>query len=67
MAVSIDPHAMLGYSYSPPGRWPLRAVLAEALGSLHVAGEATNSIRAATVHGAIESGERAAAEITAGA
>ena len=40
----------------------LRAALAEPLGALSFAGEATHVVRPATVHGAIESGERAAAE-----
>jgi monoamine oxidase len=59
-----DPWARTGYSYVPPGARGLRASLAEPVGGvLHFAGEATHVVRPATVHGAIESGERAAAEI----
>ena len=53
----------MGYSSVPPGGLGLRAQLAAPAGALVFAGEATNPIRPATVHGAIESGRRAAAEI----
>jgi monoamine oxidase len=63
-----DPWARTGYSYVPPGGRGLRAALAEPLGHvLFFAGEATHVVRPATVHGAIESGERAAAEVLPGA
>jgi monoamine oxidase len=59
-----DPWSRTGYSYVPPGGRGLRAALAAPLGSvLFFAGEATHVVRPATVHGAIESGERAAAEV----
>jgi monoamine oxidase len=58
-----DPWARTGYSYVPPGGTGLRAALAAPVGCLAFAGEATHAIRPATVHGAIESGERAAAEV----
>jgi monoamine oxidase len=58
-----DPWARTGYSYVPPGGGGLRAALAEPVGGvLLFAGEATHVIRPCTVHGAIESGERAATE-----
>jgi monoamine oxidase len=57
-----DPWAGMGYSYAPPGATGMRDVLAEPIGdALALAGEATNAIRPATVHGAIESGWRAVA------
>ena len=55
----------MGYSSVPPGGLGLRAALAEPIGALHFAGEATNVERPATVHGAIESGRRAAEELGA--
>jgi monoamine oxidase len=58
-----DPWARTGYSYVPAGGRGLRAALAEPLGSLSFAGEATHVVRPGTVHGAIESGDRAAAEV----
>jgi monoamine oxidase len=59
-----DPWARTGYSYVPPGGRGLRAALAEPVGRvLLFAGEATHVVRPGTVHGAIESGERAAAEV----
>lgn len=59
-----DPWARTGYSFVPPGGRGLRAALAEPLGGvLLFAGEATHVVRPATVHGAIETGERAAAEV----
>ena len=41
----------------------VRDVLAAPCGALHFAGEATNADHPATVHGAIESGQRAAREV----
>jgi monoamine oxidase len=59
-----NPWARTGYSFVPPGGRGLRATLAASVGGvLHFAGEATHTVRPATVHGAIESGERAAAEV----
>jgi monoamine oxidase len=59
-----DPWARTGYSYVPPGGRGLRASLAEPVqGVLFFAGEATHVVRPCTVHGAIESGERAPAEV----
>ncbi|HEX2622746.1 MAG TPA: FAD-dependent oxidoreductase, partial [Phototrophicaceae bacterium] len=58
-----DPFTKMGYSYTPVNASGLRAKLAQPVGALHFAGEATNVIRPATVHGALESGYRAADEI----
>jgi monoamine oxidase len=60
-----DPWARTGYSYVPPAGRGLRATLAAPQGALSFAGEATHVLRPATAHGAIESGERAAAEALA--
>ncbi len=62
---SRDPWSLGAYSYSPPGLGAARATLAAPLaGTLFFAGEATvTNGHIATVHGAIESGLRAAAEI----
>lgn len=60
-----DPFARMGYSYLPPETDGYRSELAESVGGLYFAGEATNTIRPASVHGAIESGLRAAAEVAA--
>lgn len=58
-----DPHAMMSYSYVPPGALGQRAVLAAPVGDVvYFAGEATSLMRPATVHGALESGRRAASE-----
>lgn len=63
---SRDPWSLGAYSYSPVGMGDARAVLAAPLGPLHFAGEATvTSGHIATVHGAIESGRRAADEVIA--
>jgi monoamine oxidase len=60
-----DPYARMSYSYIPPGGAGLRAKLAEPLDDvLYFAGEATNPVRPATVHGALESGLHAARTIT---
>jgi monoamine oxidase len=56
-----DPFAQMSCSYLPPGAAGLRAALAEPLdGVLHFAGEHANPVRPSTVHGALESGVRAA-------
>jgi monoamine oxidase len=61
-----EPYSQMGYSYTPPGGTGLRAKLGQSLSDrLFFAGEATNVIRPATVHGAIESGWRVADEILA--
>jgi monoamine oxidase len=63
---AADPWARGGYSSTPPGSHGQRAILAEAAGALHFAGEATAlDGNPATVHGALRSGERAAGEILA--
>jgi monoamine oxidase len=63
---AADPWARGGYSSVPPGAHGQRAALAAPLGALHFAGEATVfEDNPATVHGALHSGERAAAEISA--
>lgn len=58
-----EPFTRMGYSSLPPGGEALRRALAAPIGRLFWAGEATNSIRPATVHGALESGRRAASEV----
>jgi monoamine oxidase len=59
-----DPYSKMGYSYNPVGVAGLRQILAENIDrKIYFAGEATNTIRPATVHGAIESGWRVANEI----
>jgi monoamine oxidase len=63
VAWGSDRFSRMGYSYVPRGAAGLRAELARPAGStLFFAGEATNTLRAGTVHGAIESGLRAAQE-----
>lgn len=63
IAWGTDPYARMGYSHVRPGGVGLRAALAEPVGGvLFFAGEATNNQHPATIHGALESGERAAAE-----
>jgi monoamine oxidase len=60
---SADPFAGLGYSFVRPRGVGARALLAAPTeGVLFWAGEATNPTRPATVHGAVESGMRAAEE-----
>lgn len=63
-----DPFARGGYSYVPVGAMGAQAALAEPVdGTLFFAGEATHTAgHIATVHGAIESGWRAAAELLGG-
>ncbi|MEM7772621.1 MAG: NAD(P)/FAD-dependent oxidoreductase [Cyanobacteria bacterium P01_A01_bin.37] len=59
-----DPYARMAYSYVPVNGVGLRSQLAQSIDQvLFFAGEATHPIRAATVHGALESGIRAAHEI----
>lgn len=59
-----DPYSKMGYSYVPVGAAGQRAVLAEAVGEvLFFAGEATEVVHPATVHGALMTGLRAAQEI----
>lgn len=64
---SRDPWSLGAYSYSPVGMGDARAALAAPLGgTLFFAGEATlTDGHLATVHGAIESGRRAAREVLA--
>lgn len=59
-----DPYARMAYSYVPVNGQGLREQLAQPIERvLFFAGEATHTTRAATVHGALESGIRAANEI----
>lgn len=59
-----DPFAMGGYSHVRPGHHGARELLAAPTPPLWWAGEATApELRAATVHGALLSGERAAVEV----
>lgn len=60
-----DKLSLGGYSYAPPGCFDAHAELAEPIGeTLFLAGEATNTDgRNATVHGAIDTGIRAAEQI----
>lgn len=59
-----DPYAQMAYSYVPVDGAGLRSQLAQPVDrALFFAGEATHPTRAATVHGALESGSRAAQEI----
>ncbi|MFZ4078435.1 MAG: FAD-dependent oxidoreductase [Microbacteriaceae bacterium] len=62
---SKDPFAHGSYSYLAPSDvgTDAREMLAEPIGRLHFAGEATSSTAPATTHGAWESGRRAAEEI----
>jgi monoamine oxidase len=66
---SADPWARGSYSFLPVGADPtLRTALAQPIdGRLFFAGEATSSAAPATVHGALESGRRVAAEVAAAA
>ncbi|BAU14685.1 putative flavin-containing amine oxidase [Leptolyngbya sp. NIES-3755] len=59
-----DPYSKMAYSYVPVNGVGLRSQLAQPIDRvLFFAGEATHPTRAATVHGAFESGIRAAEEI----
>ena len=61
-----DPWSKMGYSFVPPGGVGLRDSLAAPVADvLFFAGEATSRVRPQTVHGAIDSGLRAAKEIAA--
>lgn len=61
-----DPATLGSYSYARPGQTDARQVLAEPLHDrLYFAGEATMRHTYSTVHGAVESGQRAAAEVIA--
>jgi monoamine oxidase len=61
---SADPYARGGYSHVRPGHAGAREALAEPTPPLYWAGEATAPEgRAATVHGALLSGERVAVEV----
>ncbi|MBV9276213.1 MAG: FAD-dependent oxidoreductase [Verrucomicrobia bacterium] len=60
----MEPHIGMGYSFCPAGATGFRALLSCPVDNvLFFAGEATSVTRAATVHGAIESGLRAAHEV----
>ncbi len=64
MAWQDEPYILGGYSYTPLGAGDARDDLAEAVPPLFFAGEATSTNgHVGTVHGAIESGWRAAAEV----
>ena len=59
-----DPYARMAYSYVPVNGAGVRSQLAQPIEqTLFFAGEATHPTRAATVHGALESGIRAANSI----
>ena len=59
-----EPFIEMAYSFCPVGAAGLRAALSRPIdGVLFFAGEATSVKRNATVHGAIESGRRAAKEV----
>ena len=61
----LDPWSKMGYSYVPPGGVGMRDALAAPVGDvLFFAGEATDRVRPQTVHGAFDSGHRAATEIS---
>ena len=66
---AADPYARGGYAHIPPGAAAARPILAQPEGNqLFFAGEATAfDTNPQTVHGAIESGWRAAAEVLAAA
>ena len=66
-AFEHDPFARGAYSYVRPGGRGVHEQLAEPIAAtLFVAGEATDAESPATVAGAIQSGERAAQELSAG-
>ncbi len=63
VAWGSDPYSRMGYSFTPPGAVGLRPALAAPVGGvLFFAGEATHPTQSATIHGALESGLRAAEE-----
>jgi len=57
---NASPFALGAMSAAPPGAQPLRKTLGEPFGNVFLAGEATHETLWGTVHGAWESGERAA-------
>jgi len=57
---NASPFALGAMSVAPPGAQPLRKTLGEPFGNVFLAGEATHETLWGTVHGAWESGERAA-------
>ncbi len=60
-----DPWSKMGYSFVPPGGVGLRDALAAPVADvLFFAGEATDRVRPQTVHGAFDSGMRAAGELS---
>lgn len=63
IAWGVEPYTWMGYSSRPSGGHGLREALATPCGALYFAGEATSIDHPATVHGAIESGMRAAREV----
>ena len=61
-----DPWAGMSYSYLPVGGAGMRARLAEPIdGTLFFVGEASSAVRPSCVHGALDTGRRAASEIVA--
>jgi monoamine oxidase len=63
-----EPYVLGSYSYPVPGSYPnggpsMREILAEPVGEVSFAGEATHNTASATVPGALQSGDRAAGEI----
>ena len=61
---TADPYSLGGYSVATPGAYEARLVLAQPTPPLFWAGEATvKHTWAATVHGALVSGQRAADEV----
>jgi monoamine oxidase len=61
-AWAADPWALGSYSHALPGSSGMRSRLAEPVGRLFFAGEATSADAYSTAHGAWDSGERAARE-----
>ena len=61
---SRHPYVRGGYTAPTAHAFGLRRVLAEPIGRLFFAGEATNPRVSATVQSAIETGERAAREVS---
>jgi len=57
---NASPFALGAMSVAPPGAQPLRKTLGEPFGNVFLAGKATHETLWGTVHGAWESGERAA-------
>lgn len=66
IAWGADPYSKMGYSHARPGKLGLRPKLAAPVGDrLFFAGEASNLHHPSMVHGALETGERAAGEVLA--